>query len=82
MSKTTVTKIKITRQATMIAIAITLVLFMITEVLVEPIIEGNYKNDFYISLGLKALIALLIKPIEMIVESILIRTRSKKLIAK
>ncbi len=75
-----VTRVKITRQATMIAVVITLALFLLTEGFVEPIIEGNYKNDFYISLAFKGLIALLIKPIEMLVEKILIRTRSRRLI--
>jgi hypothetical protein len=50
----------------------TLVLFLISEAFIEPWIEAYY-NNFMVSLGVKGIIALLIKPLESMVEDTLIK---------
>ena len=63
---------KVGRKATTIVLLLAVVLFLISEAFIEPQIESAI-NDWYIGLVIKGLIALLIKPIEIIVERILVR---------
>ena len=71
------TKAKISRAATTIVLIIAVFLFMLSEGVLEPIVEGYVDNDI-IGFSLKAVIALLLKPIEMLIESILYRKARKK----
>lgn len=66
------TKIKLTSTATTITIIITVALFLLSEGFLEPIIEDNLTEYEYTGFALKGIIALLIKPIEFLVERILL----------
>ncbi len=68
------TKVKISRMAATIVIILAIVLFLISEGLIEPIIEEK-TDSFLVGFVLKGLIALLIKPIEVVVEKFLTRRR-------
>lgn len=63
---------KIGRRATTFVFIFAIVLFLISEAFIEPWIERYYKN-FLVSLGIKGIIALLIKPIESLVERTLVK---------
>ncbi len=63
---------KIGRRATTFVFIFALALFLVSEAFVEPWIE-RYYNNFLISLGIKGIIALLIKPIESLVERTLLK---------
>lgn len=63
---------KIGRRATTFVFIFALILFIVSEAFVEPWIE-RYYNDFFVSLGVKALIAFSIKPVESLVERTLIK---------
>ena len=73
------TKAKVGRKAATIALGIAIVLFLFSEGFLEPIIDDwvadqdweEFKFDSVnaIGLGLKAMVALLIRPIEKLVES-------------
>ncbi len=63
---------KIGRRATTLVFIFTLILFIISEAFIEPWIEAYYKN-FMVSLGVKGIIALLIKPLETMVEDFLVK---------
>ncbi|MFK7899745.1 MAG: hypothetical protein AB8B61_03195 [Cyclobacteriaceae bacterium] len=77
-------KARIGRKATTIAAIISITLFIITEGFIEPRIDAYYPTQDYgskstwYSLGLKAVVALLFKPIESIVERSLLRKAKKK----
>ncbi|UZR94125.1 hypothetical protein [Chondrinema litorale] len=71
------TKAKISRAATTIVLIIAVFLFMLSEGVLEPIVEGYVDNDI-IGFALKAVIAILLKPIEMLIESILYKKARKK----
>lgn len=73
------TKAKIGRRATTFVFVFALALFLISEALIEPWIERFY-NNFLISLSIKGLIALSIKPVESLVErSLLKKERARTL---
>jgi len=63
---------KIGRRATTFVFIFALSLFLVSEAFIEPWIETYYDN-FFISLGIKGLIALSIKPIESLVERTLLK---------
>lgn len=63
---------KVGRKATTIVLLLAVVLFLISEAFLEPQIE-QIVDDWYIGLLLKGLIALFLKPIEIVVEKILFR---------
>jgi len=83
------TRTRIGRKATTITLIITVILFILTEGILEPIIDeyaktefqsydfGNYKVN-WVSLGVKGVLALLIMPIEKIVQGYLMRVARKK----
>ena len=68
------TQARIGRRAATITLVIAIALFILTEALIEPQIDRYFLQNYeanvaiYASLGLKALIALIIRPIEKIVE--------------
>lgn len=72
------TKVKLSSTATTITIVITVALFLISEGFIEPIIEENMNHYEYAGFALKGFIALLIKPIEFLVERILLTKRQYK----
>lgn len=80
------TKAKVGRRATTITLVIFVVLFLVTEAFVEPPIEelshewfkGNETADMAFSLGVKGALALLLRPIEKIVEGILVKREKAK----
>lgn len=61
---------KFKRKATFWSVIVIIILFLLTEILIEPLIE-NYANSDLISILLKLSIALLIKPIESFVVFIM-----------
>ncbi|MCD6180289.1 MAG: hypothetical protein J7K39_10345 [Bacteroidales bacterium] len=63
---------KIGRRATTFVFIFALALFLVSEAFIEPWIE-RYYNNFFISLGIKGVIALSIKPIEGLVEKTLVK---------
>ena len=60
------------RKATTIVLLLAVVLFLISEAFIEPSIE-LVVNDWYVGLLLKGIIALLLKPIESLVEKYLFK---------
>jgi len=70
-------KAKAGRKATTIVFIFALILFVFSEALIDPYIDSNTKN-IYLSLSIKALIAMLIKPFEMLVEEALLKSARKK----
>jgi hypothetical protein len=70
---------KIGRRATTFVFIFALSLFIVSEAFIEPWIETYYDN-FLISLGIKGVIALSIKPIESLIErSLLKKERARTL---
>jgi len=70
-------KAKAGRKATSIVFIFALILFVFSEALIDPYIDSNTKN-IYLSLAIKGLIAMLIKPFEMLVEEGLLKSARKK----
>lgn len=68
---------KVGRKATTIVLLLAVVLFLISEAFIEPQIE-KVIDDWYIGLIFKGLIALLLKPIERIVEKVLLRKQEEQ----
>lgn len=71
-------KAKIGQKASSIVLLIAILLFVVSEVMLEPIIEQNTESE-YIGLLLKGMIALLLKPIDILVEWLLMRKTLKKM---
>ncbi|MDH5365889.1 MAG: hypothetical protein OEW67_02825 [Cyclobacteriaceae bacterium] len=65
-------KARIGQKASSIVLLIAVLLFVVSEVVLEPIIEKNTDSE-YIGLLLKGIIALLLKPIDVLVEWLLLR---------
>lgn len=72
-------KAKAGRKATTIVFILALILFVFSEALIEPYID-SYANNIYLSLAIKAIIAMSIKPFEMLVEKALLKTARNKTI--
>ena len=70
-------KAKAGRKATTIVFIFALFLFVFSEALIEPYID-SYANNMYLSLAIKAVIAMSIKPFEMLVETALLKAARKK----
>ena len=71
------TKARIGRKATTIVLGAAVLLFLISEVFLEPIVDA-YANNFGISIFIKLSIALLLKPIDYLVEWYLTRDTMRK----
>ena len=56
------TEAKIGRKAGTIVMVLAIGLFIVSEVLLEPIIDAAFKNNAYVGLFLKLIVAILIKP--------------------
>ena len=72
------TQAKIGQKAQSIVLLIAILLFVFSEALIEPIIERNTESE-YVGLLLKGLIALLLKPIDIIVERVLMKRTLRKM---
>ena len=82
------TKARVGRRATTITLIIVIVLFLFTEAIIEPKIDIYAERKFahifanaelVFSLGAKVIIALLLRPIEKIVERTLMKREAEKL---
>ena len=71
-------KARIGQKASSIVLLIAILLFVVSEVWLEPIIEQN-TDGVYIGLLLKGIIALLLKPIDILVEWLLMRKTLNKM---
>lgn len=69
-------KAKVGQKASSIVLLIAIVLFVFSEWFIEPIIERNTSSE-YIGLLLKGMIALLLKPIDILVERLLMKRAIK-----
>lgn len=77
---------KVSRKATTITLIIFIIVFLLAEWGVEPHIDEYAKTNFNgywtvlsVQLGSKAILALLLKPIEMVVEKVLLRQAEKEI---
>mgnify|MGYP006268267875 CR=1 FL=1 len=73
------------RKAAMYALGLAIVLFIISEMVIEPKIDEwvasyneDHSYDFWVSLFFKGLIAVLIKPLEGMIERFLVQQEIKK----
>lgn len=83
------TRAKVSRKATTITLIIFIVVFLVAEWGVEPHIDEystanftGYWTILSVQLGSKAILALMLKPIEMVVEKVLLRQAEKEIKAK
>jgi adenylate cyclase len=72
------TKTKISRKAITITMVLGISLFVLEELLFSPIIDNYFNNNLWVSITTKGVIALLLKPIESLVESFLLSSLSKR----
>lgn len=71
------TKARVGRKAQTIILFIGLSLFILEEIVLEPLIDSIVKDNIWISLAVKLVIAFLLKPLESFVESWLLKTAKK-----
>jgi hypothetical protein len=62
------TKAKIGRKAAAIVLIAVVLLFLVSEVFLEPIVDAYYGDNLLVSISIKMSIALLLKPIDFLVE--------------
>ena len=67
---------KVSQKASSIVLLIAILLFIVSEMFLEPIIEQNIDGE-YVGLLLKGMIALLLKPIDILVERLLMKRAIK-----
>ncbi len=72
------TKARIGRKAATITLLFAVFLFIISEGFIDPIIDNYTNNNFWLSMVDKAVIALLLKPLEGFVEKWLIKNAASK----
>jgi|GEM_PF-736605 hypothetical protein len=72
------TKTRVSKRATTITLTAAILLFIVTEVFFDPIIDKYFKNDFYFNLILKLFFALMLKPIDYLVEWYLLQDVKRK----
>lgn len=70
-------KARVGRKATTIVFVFALILFVFSEALIEPYID-SYADNMYVSLAIKAVIAMSIKPLEMLVETSMMKSARKR----
>ncbi len=70
-------KARVGRKATTIVFVFALILFVFSEALIEPYID-SYADNIYLSLAIKAIIAMSIKPLEMLVENSMMKSARKQ----
>ncbi len=74
-------KAKVGQRASSIVLLIAIILFVVSEVYIEPVIEENTDGE-YVGLLLKGMIALLLKPIDILVERLLMKRAIKSINAE
>ncbi|MBY0424191.1 MAG: hypothetical protein K2Q22_01020, partial [Cytophagales bacterium] len=62
------TKARAGRTAATVILILGVLLFMLSEVVIDPYIDSHTGGNIYISIGVKGLIALMLKPIESLLE--------------
>jgi transcriptional regulator with GAF, ATPase, and Fis domain len=72
------TKTKISRKAITITMVLGIALFILEELLVSPMIDNYFNNNLLVSITTKGVIALLLKPIESIIESFMLSSLSRR----
>lgn len=72
------TKARVSKRATTIVFMAAIILFIISEVFLEPIVDAYFQDDVYINIAIKGSIALLLKPIDYLVEWYLLRDTMRK----
>ncbi len=70
------TKARVGRKAQTIILFLGLSLFILEEIVLEPFID-NYSTNIWLSLSIKLIIALLLKPLESFVEGFLLKAAKK-----
>ena len=70
------TKARVGRKAQTIILFIGLSLFILEEIVLEPFID-NYSTNIWLSLSIKLIIALLLKPLESFIEGLLLKKAKK-----
>ena len=70
------TKARVGRKAQTIILFLGLSLFILEEIVLEPFID-NYSTNIWLSLSIKLIIALLLKPLESFIEGLLLKTAKK-----
>lgn len=70
------TRTKISRKSVVVTMMIGISLCLLTEILVDPLID-NYSYNIYISLAVKVIIAIMLKPIDSMYEQFLIKKALK-----
>ncbi len=71
------TKARVGRKATTIVLLVAVILFLVSEGILEPQIEANIGDNLWLGLFFKGLIALLLKPIETLTEKYLMNQAIK-----
>lgn len=75
------TKARVSKKATTIVLMAAIVLFLISEVFLEPIVDSYINQDsqyFFFNIAIKLSIAILLKPIDYVVEGYLMRDARRK----
>lgn len=72
---------KIGRKAATIVLFVAIFLFIVSEALIEPYIEKTFKN-FWVGLGLKLVVAILIKPGEDFTNKYMLKKERKRQLAE
>lgn len=67
---------RVSRKASTIVLAIAILLFVVSEGVLEPIVEANTSN-IYVGLSFKLLIAILLRPIDFFTEKYMMRRALK-----
>jgi hypothetical protein len=71
------TKARVGRKAQTIILVIGLSLFILEELILEPVIDRLVNNNIWINIAVKLVIAFLLKPLESLVESALLKSAKK-----
>lgn len=71
------TKARVGRKAQTIILFIGLTLFILEEIVLEPLIDSIVRDNIWISLGVKMVIAFLLKPLESFVEGWLLKAAKR-----
>ena len=72
------TRAKVGRKAATLTLLFVIFLFVISEGVIDPIIDSNTNGNTWLSMVYKAVIALLLKPLEGFLEKYLMKTAVKK----
>lgn len=72
------TEAKIGRRAATIVMIVAIGLFVISEAFIEPVIDRMFPNNFLVGLGLKLIVAILIKPGEDFTNKYMLKKARKK----